>query len=131
MPSASGSVLVVVLVVSRVPTSVVDVVDMIAVRDGDMATSLTMDVLMLLVYRVAGWLTFVVVFAVLSMKVPVMHEIDVIPVRDGDVAASLAVQMIVFDVRAVGCAGHCFSPPYRLLNYKYKLLAHRNSSDRW
>ncbi len=129
MPNALGSVFVVVLVVSRVPTSVVHVVDMIAVRDGDMATSLTMDVLMLLVYRVPGWLAFVVVIAVLPMKVPVVHEIDVIPVGDGDMAASLAVQMSVFGVRAVGCAGHCFSPPYRLLNYKLRAL--RNSSDRW
>ena len=45
---------VVVLAVSRMPASVVHVVDVIPVRDGDMTPPLTVDMLMLLVYRVAG-----------------------------------------------------------------------------
>jgi len=49
-----GLVFVVVLAVSRMPASVVHVVDVIPVRDGDMTTPLTVDMLMLLVYRVAG-----------------------------------------------------------------------------
>jgi hypothetical protein len=109
MPSAWGSVFVVVLGVSRVPTTVVHVVDMIPVRDGDMAAPLTVDMLMLLVHRVAGWLAFVVVIPVLPMKVAVVREVDVVPVGNGDMAASFAVHMIMFDVGGVGCAGHCIS----------------------
>ena len=107
--------LVVVLAVHREPTSVVHVVDMIPVRDRDVATPLTVDMVMVFVHRVAGCLTFVVVIAVLSMKMTVVHEVDVIPVRDRDMAASFAVHMIMFDVRVVGCGGHCFTPPCRML----------------
>jgi hypothetical protein len=102
-------VFVVVLAVSRVAASVVHVVDMIPMRDGDMAAPLTVDVLMLLVRGMAGWLAFVVVIPVLTMKVAVVHEVDVIPVGDGDMAASFAVRVIVFGVRGVGCAGHWIS----------------------
>jgi hypothetical protein len=102
-------VFVVVLAVSRVPASVVHIVDMIPVWDGDMATPLTVHMVMLLMHSVAGWLAFVVVIPVLSVKVAIVHEVDVIPVGYGDMAASFAVRMIMFQVRGVGCAGHCFS----------------------
>jgi hypothetical protein len=104
-------VLVVVLAVSRVPAPVVHIVDVIPVRDRDMATSFTVDVVMVLVHRVAGWLTFVVVILVLSVKVTVVRVVDVIPVRDRDMAASFAVHMIVCDVLVVGCAGHRYHRP--------------------
>jgi hypothetical protein len=109
MPTACGSVFVVVFAVSRVPASVVHVVDMIPVRDGDMAAPLTVDMLVLLVHRVAGRLAFVVVIPMLSMKVAVVREVDVVAVGNGDMAASFAVHMIMFDVGGVGCAGHCIS----------------------
>jgi hypothetical protein len=109
-------VLVVVLAVRRVPAAVVHVVDMIPVRDRDVATPLTVDMVVVLVHRVAGCLTFVVVILVLSMKVTVVHEVDVIRVRDRDMAASFAVHMIMFGVRVVGCGGHCFTPPCRMLD---------------
>lgn len=51
--SASASVLVVVLAVSRVPAPVVHIVDMIPVRDRDVATPLTVDMVMMLMHRVA------------------------------------------------------------------------------
>jgi hypothetical protein len=104
-------VLVVVLAVSRVPTSVVYVVDMIPVRDRNMATSFTVNMVMRLVHHVAGWLAFVVVVVVLSMNVTVVNVVDMIPVWDRDVPASFAVQMIVFEVLVVDCARHRFSPP--------------------
>ena len=106
--------LVVVLVVSRMPASVVHVVDVIPVGDRDMATALTMDMVMVLVHRVAGCFTFVVVILVPSMKVTVVRVVDVIPVWDRDVAASFAVDMIMLDVLVVGCAGHRLSPPYQI-----------------
>ena len=98
--------LVVVPLVSGVPASVVRIVHVIAVRDRDVATPLTVLMVMVVVHVVAGWLAFVVVVVVLSMKVPVVHEVDVIAVRDRDVAASFAVHMIVRGVLVVGCAGH-------------------------
>lgn len=98
------------------PTTVVHVVDVIAVRHRDMATPGSVGMLMPLVHRVAGWLTFVVVIVVLPMKVPVVHEVDVTPVRDRDMAASFAVQVLVFGVLIVDRAGHRCSPPYRFLD---------------
>ena len=102
--------LVVVLAVSRVPAPVVHIVDMIPVRDRDVATSFTVDMVMVLVDRVGGWFTFVVVILVLSVKVTVVGVVDVIPVWDRDVAASFAVHMIMCDVLVVGRAAHRFSP---------------------
>jgi hypothetical protein len=101
-------VLVVVLAVSGVPAPVVNVVDVILVRDRDMATSLTVNMVMRLVHRVPGWFTFVVVTVVRSMKVTVVHVVDMIPVRDRDVTASFAVHMIVIEVLVVDCARHRF-----------------------
>jgi len=104
-------VLVVVLAVSGVPAPVVHIVDVIPVRDRDMATSFTVHMVMRLMHRVTGWLAFVVVILVLSMNVTVVHVVDMIPVWDRDVTASFAVHMIVFEVLAVDCARHRFSPP--------------------
>jgi hypothetical protein len=104
-------VLVVVLVVRRMPAPVVHIVDMIPVWDCDVTAPFTVDMLVMLVHRVAGWLTFVVMILVLPMEVTLVHVVDMIPVWDRDVAASFAVCMIMLDVLVVGCAGHCFSPP--------------------
>jgi hypothetical protein len=114
------------LAVSRVPAPVVHIVDVIPVRDRDMATSFTVDMVMVLVHRVAGWLTFVVVILVPSVKVTVVRVVDVIPVRDRDMAASFAVHMIVCDVLVVGCAGHRLSPSVRILTRE--LMARSNSN---
>ncbi len=113
------------LSVSRMPASIVHIVDMIAMRHRDMATPLTVDMVMLLVHRVAGWFTFVVVILVPSMKVAVVGIVDVVPVWDRDVAASFAVHMLMLKVLVVGCAGHRSSPPYELVS---QLLAHSNFS---
>ena len=114
------------LAVSRVPAPVVHIVDMIPVGDRDMAAPLTVGMVMMLMHRVAGWLTFVVMILVLSVKVTVVRVVDVIPVRDRDMAASFAVHMIVCDVLVVGCAGHRLSPSVRILTRE--LMARRNSN---
>ncbi len=100
--------LVVVLVVSGVSTAVVHVVDVVPVRNRDVATSRTVQMVMRLMYGVAGGLTFVVVTFVLPMKVAVVHIVDVIPMGDRDVTASFAVRMIVFEMLVVERTGHCF-----------------------
>jgi hypothetical protein len=65
-------VLVVVPVVCGVPTPIVDVVDMIVVRHRDVATALAVDMIVVLVHRVTGWLTFVVMSVVLPMEMATM-----------------------------------------------------------
>ena len=105
---APASVLVVVVAVSGVPAPVVHVVDVIPVRDRNMATSLAVHMVMSLMYRVAGWYAFVVVIFVRSMKVTVVHVVDVIPVRNRNVTASFAVHMIVIEVLVVNCVRHRF-----------------------
>jgi hypothetical protein len=104
-------VLVVVLVVNGVPAPVMHVVDVIPVWDRNMAASFTVNMIMSLVYRVAGWLAFVVVIPVLSMKVTVVHVVDMIPVWDRDVTASFAMQMVMFEVFVVDCGRHDSSLP--------------------
>lgn len=107
--------LVVVPVMGRVPTSVVHVVDMIAVRHSDVAATLAVDVVVSLVHRVAGRFTLVVVILVPPVQVSVVRVVDVIPVWDRDVAASFAVGVLVLCVLLVRHARHRSSPPYILL----------------
>jgi hypothetical protein len=66
------SVLVVVPVMCGVPTPLVDVVDMIVVRHRDVATALAVDMIVALVHRVTGLLTFVVMRVMLPVEMAVM-----------------------------------------------------------
>ena len=94
------------LVVSCVPTHVVHVIDMIPVWDCDMPTPVTVNMVMRLMHRAVGWLTFVVVILVLSVKLTVVQVVDMIPVWDCDVTASFAVH--ISHVRGARC-GLCRS----------------------
>ena len=105
--------LVVVVAVRSVPAPVVHVVDMVPVRHRHMTTSVTVDVVVILVHGVAGWFAFVVVIVVPSMKVTLVHVVDMVPMRDRDMTASFAVDVVMINVFAVSCAGHRFSPPFR------------------
>ncbi len=82
--------------VSGVPTTIVDVVDVVAVRDRDMPAALAMGVAVVLMDHVpSGGLAFVVVTVMLSMKVTVMHIVDVTAVRDGDMPAAFPMGVIM------------------------------------
>jgi hypothetical protein len=106
----SALVLVVVLVVRRVPAPVVNVVDVVTVRDRHMAAALAMNVAMTFMHVVAaGGLAFVIVIVVPPMKMTVMHIVDVIAVRDGDMAAALAMCVVVAGVFLVSRLHHRFS----------------------
>jgi hypothetical protein len=83
---------------------------MVPVWYGYMSTAVTVDVVVILMHGVVGRFAFVVVTVVLSMEVTVVHVVDVVAMRDRDVAASLTVDVVVIDVFAVRCGGHCFSP---------------------
>jgi hypothetical protein len=89
-------VLVVMFAVSGVPTTIVDVVDVVAVRDRDMPAALAVGVAVVLMDHVPRrGLTFVVVPVMLSMKVTVVNVVDVIAVRDGNMPAALPMGVIV------------------------------------
>jgi hypothetical protein len=90
-----------------VSTPVVDVVDMIAVRNGHVATAVAVDMPMFGMHLVpARRLTFVVVVVVSSMQVTVVHVVDVIPVRHRDMPAAFAVGVGVIGMLFVSCIGH-------------------------
>jgi hypothetical protein len=106
-------VLVVMVAVSGVSTAIVDVVDMVAMRDRHMPAAIAVDVGVVRVNLVlAGRLAFVVVIVMPSMQVTVVQIIDVVTVRDRYVAAAFAVGVRVISVFLVDCLGHC-SPPFR------------------
>jgi hypothetical protein len=114
MSAGRRSVLVVVFAVSRVPASVVDVVDVIAMRDRHMATALAVDMVVVLVHRVvAGSLAFVVMIVVPSMQMTVMDVVDMIAVRDRDIPTTIAMNMVMAGVLSVRLVAH-FSSRYRI-----------------
>jgi hypothetical protein len=106
-------VLVVVVAVNCVPASIVDVVDVITVRDGHVAAAFAVHMVVTLVHTVfAGLLAFVVMIVVRSMQMAVMHVVDVITVWNRDVPAPVAMDMVVADMFGV-CGGHFSSQPLR------------------
>jgi hypothetical protein len=104
-------VFVVVTLVGGVTTTVVDVVDMVTVRDGNMAATFAVHVLMPRVGGVLAGLALVVVAVVGSVQVSVVDIIDVVAVRDGDMPTSLAVDVLVSDV--LGVRSSHFGPSSR------------------
>ena len=99
--------LVGVFVVSRVPASVVDVIDVIAMRDGHMATAVAVDMGVVLMHRVvAGSLTFVEMIAVPSMQMTVVNVVDMIAVRDRDMPTTIPMDMVVAGVLSVRFLSH-------------------------
>lgn len=87
--------LVVVSVVLGVPATVVDVIDMVTVRDGNMAASVAMGMVMAFVSSVLGGFAFVVMPAMRFVQVPVVDVVNMVTVWDGDVAAPFAVLVVV------------------------------------
>jgi hypothetical protein len=102
-------VLVVVVAVSCVSAAVVDVVDVVAMRDCDVATAITVNMVVLRMHVMpAGGLAFVVVIVMPAMKVTVVQIVDVITVRDCNMSAAFAVDVRVLDVFVVNSLGHRF-----------------------
>lgn len=81
--------------------SVVDVVDVIAVRDGHVPAALAVGVTVAGVLGVGRLLALVHMTVVDAVQVAVVGEVDVVAVRDGDVAAAFTVVVPVLDVGAV------------------------------
>jgi hypothetical protein len=94
-------VVVPVPVVDGVTVTVVDVVGVILVRDGDMSAPLTVLMVVTFVGGMAAGGAFVDVVAVDPVNVAVVGVVGVVAVRDGHVSAALAVGVYVVLVRAV------------------------------
>jgi hypothetical protein len=102
-------VLVVVVAVSCVSAAVVDVVDVVAMRDRHVATAIAVNMVVPLMHPMPiGGLAFVVVTVVPSMKVTVVQIIDVITMRNRNMSAAFAVDVRVIDVFVVECLSHRF-----------------------
>jgi hypothetical protein len=97
--------------VGGVPVSVVHVVGVTLVRDGDVAAAGRVLVLVTCVLGVADGLALVRVVLVDAVKVSVMGVVGVTLVRDGDVAAALTVGVSVAGVCVMhGGVGHDAGP---------------------
>ena len=91
--------------VGGVAVAIVQVVNMIAVRDGNVAAALAMLVIVVSVLMVLGGLAFVPVALVLTVDVALVEVVGVILVRESNVAAACAVDVGVLFVDGVGAHG--------------------------
>jgi len=78
---------------------------MIVVRYRDVATALAVDMIVVLMHRVTGWLTFVVMTVMLPMEMAVMQVVDMVAMWDRHMPATVSMSMIVIDVLSVSAHG--------------------------
>lgn len=91
-----------VALVCSVAVAIVQVVNVIAVRDGNVAAALAMLVIVASVLMVLGGLALVPVTLVLTVDVAVVEVVGVILVRESYVAAPCAVDVGVLFVDGMG-----------------------------
>ncbi|AXN46728.1 hypothetical protein DSM43518_02200 [Mycobacterium marinum] len=100
---------VVVPIVGGMPASVMDVVDVIAVGNGDVAAAIAVSVIVPVMHAVAvGGFTFVKVIAVAPVQMTVVQIVDVITMRNRDMSATVAMRMVVPRVLPVRYRVHLF-----------------------
>jgi hypothetical protein len=98
--------------VGGVPVTVMHVVGVVLVRDGDVPAASPVLVPVPVVGGVPGGLALVRVVPMRAVDVAVMGVVGVIAVRDGDVPAALAMDVRVIGVDGVrGGLGHGEGPP--------------------
>ena len=93
---------------------VVDVVDVIVVRDGDMSAGFAVGVIVSGVLGVALGAALIEVPVVRGVKVAVVDEVDMVPVGDGDVSATVTMHVGVVGVLDVGGGHGCSSCECRM-----------------
>ena len=98
-------VVVPVALVCSVAVAIVQVINVIAVRDGNVAAALAMLVIVVSVLMVLGGLAFVPVALVLTVDVALVEVVGVILVRESNVAAACAVDVGMLFVDGVGAHG--------------------------
>lgn len=92
------------VVMCGVPVPIVDVVDVIAVRDGNVSAVRAVGVVVPVVNAVFGRLAVVEMPIVRPVQMSVVDVVDVIAMRDGDVPAPVGVRVVVAEMFAV--VGH-------------------------
>jgi hypothetical protein len=102
-------VVVPVAFVEGMAVPVVDVVDVVAVGDGDVSTAFPVNVIVSRVLGVALGTALVEVSVVGGVKVPVVDVVDVVAVGDGHVAATISVNVHVVGVLGVDGGHRCSS----------------------
>ena len=95
--------------VGGVAVPVVDVVDVVAVGDGDMSTAFPVGVIVSRVLGVTLGGALVEMPLMGSVKVPVVDVVDMVAVGDGDMPAAVTVDMGVVGVLEVSSAHGCSS----------------------
>jgi len=88
---------------------VVDVVDVVAVGDGDVAATLTVSVVVIRVPNMTLGGALVEVSFVGRVQMPVVDVVDVVAMGDGHVTAALTVDVRVVVVLLVGGGHGCSS----------------------
>lgn len=91
------------LAVCGVSMTIVDVVRVIAVGNGDVAAPFTVGVVVTLMHVVLARFTLVDMIAVGAVQVPVMHVVDVVTMRNGNVATPVSMNVFVFGVLLMSC----------------------------
>jgi hypothetical protein len=91
--------------VGHVTVTVVHVVDVVFVRDRDMATAGSVLVRVRFMHEVFVAFALVDVTIVGSVEMAVVHEVDVVFVRDRDMAAAGSVVMAMVGMREMFCRG--------------------------
>lgn len=99
---------VVMIGMGCVPAPIVDVVDVVTMRDGHMSATIAVNMVVAFVHGVPiGRLAFVVVVFVQPVQMAVMHVVDVITMRDRYVSTPFAMDMVMVDMLLV-CSSHRF-----------------------
>jgi hypothetical protein len=121
-------VVVPVALVSRVPVAVVDVVNVIFVRNGDVPAVGPVLVFMPLMCRVPRRPALVHVIFMHAVDVTVVDVVGVVAVRERDVPAAVTVNVRMVGVRAVlSCRGHSKSPvPGNALRHSHTAVRRRS-----
>jgi hypothetical protein len=104
------SVFVPVALVGSVPVAVMHVVDVIAVRNGDMAAVALVLMAVRVVDQVLAAITLVEVVLVDTVDMPIVGVVGVVGVLEGDVAAAGPMRVRVVGVDDVRWCGHGGAP---------------------
>ena len=92
--------------VGGVAVTLMDVVGMVTMADGLMATTFAMAVIVLVVGHVTFKDAFVPVTVMVAVDVAVVEIVGVVAVLHGDVAAPGIVGVTMFAVGLMGCSAH-------------------------
>ena len=113
-----------VSLVRGMAVAIVQVVNVIAVWNGNVAAALAVLVVMILVDVVLGGFALVPVAFVLAVDVAIVDEVGVVLVWESNVAAAFAVGVLVFSVGSVSHNRESFLRLGRGVTFSFSLCFH-------